>query len=109
MADHLARLAGIMNCPGAVDALDALTEGTYTFAGLSKAARVPRRRLEPALRALAAEGAIRRSGPGSWDGKAARDTRYALTATGYRLVAELSDIDVWTAFYERHLNGRRRA
>ena len=105
MADRIARVAGIIRCPGAVEVLDALVEASSTFAELAKVFRIPRRRLERALRTLAAEGAIRQCRPGSWDGRAELDVRYELTATGSRLAVELGDIDVWTAFYERHLNG----
>lgn len=105
MADRLVCLAGIIGCPGAVEVLDALADTSCAFAELGKAARVPRGRLERVLRTLAAEGAVRQSRSGSWDARANQDTAYVLTAAGHRLAADLADIDVWTAFYERHLNG----
>jgi hypothetical protein len=61
--------------------------------------------LVPALRALAAEGALLRRQAGSWDTRPCGDTLIVLTGTGRRLFAELSDLDEWVAVYDRYLNG----
>lgn len=66
---------------------------------------VPRRVLETALRALAAEGAIRRSSTGTWDGRPGGEVLVSLSATGRRIAGELSDLDVWVAVYDDYLNG----
>ncbi|MFG1642763.1 hypothetical protein ACGFMK_20940 [Amycolatopsis sp. NPDC049252] len=96
-------LTRVICCPGAAELLDALAPGGRSYAELRHT--FPRRVLDPAVRVLAAEGAVRRSEPGTWDGKSGRGVVLSLTATGQRLVAELSDLDVWVAVYERYLNG----
>jgi DNA-binding HxlR family transcriptional regulator len=98
-----AGLTRVICCPGAAELLDELASGARAFAELRRA--FPRRVLEPALRVLAAEGALRRSPAGTWDGRPGGDVVVSLTAAGGRLVAELSDLDVWVAVYERYLDG----
>jgi len=98
-----AGLTRVIRCPGAVELLDELASGARTVAALRRV--VPRRVLEPALRALAAEGALRRSLPGTWDGRPGGEALVSLTATGHRIVDELSDLDVWVAVYDDYLNG----
>ncbi|WP_103339902.1 winged helix-turn-helix transcriptional regulator [Amycolatopsis sp. CA-126428] len=96
-------LVRVICCPGAVELLDELASGARTVVALRRA--VPRRVLASALRALAAEGAIRRSAVGTWDGRPGGEVLFSLTAAGYRLVGELSDLDLWVEVYERYLNG----
>ncbi|MGW3961577.1 winged helix-turn-helix transcriptional regulator [Amycolatopsis sp. NPDC005003] len=98
-----AGLTRLIRCPGAVELLDELASGARTVATLRRL--VPRRLLEPALRALAAEGAIRRSSVGTWDSRPGDEVMFSLTAAGHRVVAGLSDLDVWVEVYERYLNG----
>lgn len=98
-----AGLERVICCPGAVELLDELASGARAFGGLRRA--VPRRVLEPALRVLAAEGAVQCSRPGSWDGRPGGEVMFSLTATGHRFLDDLSDLDVWVAVYERYLNG----
>lgn len=99
----MAGLARLISCPGAVELLDELADGPRTLAALARV--VPRRMLEPALRVLAAQGALRRSKAGSWDGRPGGGSVFALTATGHRIIGELSDLDVWVAVYDDYLNG----
>ncbi|MEV6874594.1 winged helix-turn-helix transcriptional regulator [Amycolatopsis sp. NPDC051128] len=101
MADD--RLARVISCPGAVELLDELAIGPRRFAELR--GRVPRRMLGPALRVLVAEGALCRQGAGSWDSHPGGDALILLTGPGRQLMAELSDLDVWVAVYDRYLNG----
>ncbi|WIX98384.1 hypothetical protein QRX60_30490 [Amycolatopsis mongoliensis] len=101
MADG--RLMRVISCPGAVELLDELGTGPRAFDELRRI--VPRRLLGPALRVLAAEGALRRSDAGSWDVRPAGDALFSLTGDGGRLADELSDLDVWVAVYDRYLNG----
>ncbi|WP_410622956.1 hypothetical protein [Amycolatopsis sp. cmx-8-4] len=96
-------LTRVISCPGAAELLDELASGGRVFADLRR--RFPRRVLDPALRVLAAEGALRRSEAGTWDEKSGRDVVLSLTGTGQRIVEDLSDLDVWVAVYERYLNG----
>ena len=98
-----AGLTRVICCPGAVELLDELASGARAFTELRRA--VPRRVLEPALRVLAAEGALRRSLTGTWDGRPGSEVVFSLTGTGRRFLDELSDLDVWVAVYERYLNG----
>lgn len=98
-----AGLTRVIRCPGAVELLDELASGARTVAALRRV--VPRRVFGPAVRALAAEGALRRSSTGTWDGRPGGAVLVSLTATGHRMVAGLSDLDVWVAVYERYLNG----
>ena len=98
-----AGLTRLICCPGAVELLDELASGARDFTELRRV--VPRRVLEPALRALAAEGALRRTPTGTWDARPSGEVVFSLTATGHRFVDELSDLDVWVAVYERYLNG----
>ena len=98
-----AGLLRVIRCPGAVELLDELATGARTVAALRRV--VPRRVLEPALRALAAEGALRRSSMGTWDGRAGGEVLVSLTAAGHRIVSELSCLDVWVAVYDDYLNG----
>ncbi|MET8852295.1 hypothetical protein [Amycolatopsis sp. NPDC004625] len=60
--------------------------------------------LGPALRILAAEGALRREPAGTWDGRTGGEVVLSLTATGHRIVGGLSDLDVWVAVYDDYLN-----
>ena len=96
-------LTRVICCPGAVELLDELASGACTVAALRRA--IPRRVLAPALRALAAEGAVRRSVVGTWDARPGDEVLLSLTAVGRRFVAGLSDLDVWVEVYERYLNG----
>ncbi|WP_328453084.1 winged helix-turn-helix transcriptional regulator [Amycolatopsis sp. NBC_00438] len=96
-------LTRVICCRGAAELLDELASGPRAFAGLRRA--FPRRVLEPALRVLAAEGALRRSPAGTWDGRPDGAVVFSLTATGRRLFADLSDLDVWVSVYEDYLNG----
>jgi hypothetical protein len=98
-----AGLSRVILCPGAVELLDELADGARTLAELRRV--VPRRALEPALRLLAAEGALRRSRAGTWDGRPGGGSVFVLTATGRRIVDYLSDLDVWVAVYDGYLNG----
>lgn len=98
-----AGLTRVIRCPGAVELLDEIAPGGRVFAELRRA--VPRRVLESALRLLAAEGALRRSPAGTWDGQPGGDVVYTLTAVGHRIVDELSDMDVWVSVYDDYLNG----
>ncbi|MGW4401778.1 hypothetical protein ACWEHA_41300 [Amycolatopsis nivea] len=97
MADD--RLVRLILCPGAVELIDVLVAGPCRFARLRRA--IPRKVLEPALRTLAAEGALRRADGGSWDVRPRRDSVCALTGTGWRLARDLSDLDVWIAACDR--------
>ncbi|WP_284740393.1 hypothetical protein [Amycolatopsis sp. RTGN1] len=99
-----AGLTRVILCPGAVELLDVLAGGARTLAELRRV--VPRRALEPALRVLAAEGALRRSQAGTWDGRPGGGSVFALTATGRRLVDHLSDLDVWVTVYDDYFNGQ---
>ena len=105
MADDLvAQFLGVVSCPGAVEVLDVLDEGPRSLAELRRSARLSRRRIDRAIRVLAAEGVLRRSGEqGSWDAPPVPEALFELTATGRRVAAELSEIDVWTAVYEYYL------
>ncbi|EOD67641.1 winged helix-turn-helix transcriptional regulator [Amycolatopsis vancoresmycina] len=96
-------LTRVICCPGAVELLDELASGDRAFADLRRV--VPRRMLESALRVLAAEGALRRTTTGTWDGRPGGEVVFCLTAAGCRMVDDLSDLDVWVAAYERHLDG----
>jgi DNA-binding HxlR family transcriptional regulator len=100
MADD--RLARVISCAGAPELLDVLANGPCVWGELGRA--VPRRVLEPALRLLAAEGAIRRSDAGSWDVRPLSTTVFALTTAGSDLLGKLSDLDEWVAVYERYLD-----
>lgn len=98
-----AGLARVIFCPGAVEVLDELAGGARTLGELRRV--VPRRLLEPALRVLAAQGALRRSQGGTWDGRPGGGSVFGLTAAGHRIIGELSDLDVWVAVYDDFLNG----
>ena len=87
-----------------VEVLAQLTEGPHTLRTLHRSCPGTRRELHDALRALAAAGAIRRTGVGgSWDTRPGDGSAYTLTTAGYRLVEQLSDIDAWTNAYQRYL------
>ncbi|HVV11783.1 winged helix-turn-helix transcriptional regulator [Amycolatopsis sp.] len=101
MADD--RPARVISCPGAVELLDELMTGPRRFSELHTT--FPRRVLVPALRALAAEGALLCPQAGSWDSCPRGDALIDLTDTGRQLAVELSDLDVWVAVYDRYLNG----
>ncbi len=96
-------LTRVICCRGAVELLDELASGSRAVDELRRA--FSRRVLEPALRLLAAEGALRRSPTGTWDGWPEGDVKVSLTAAGYRINAYLSDLDVWVAVYDDYLNG----
>lgn len=98
-----AGLMRVIGCPGAVEVLDELVSGARSCTELRRV--VARRVLEPALRFLAAEGALRRSATGTWDGRPGGEVMFSLTAVGHRFIAGLSDLDVWVEVYERYLNG----
>jgi len=83
-----------------VEVLAQLNEGPQDLHNLYRTCHGGRRDLYDALRALAAAGAIRRTGTGaSWDTRRRDDGTYALTAAGHNLVEHLSDIDAWTEAY----------
>lgn len=104
MADEL--VLRLLGCPGAVEVLEVLAEGERSQAELRAAAGLSGRRLERVLRTLAAAGTIGRRGEaGSWDIRPGHESRYALTAPGWELVAVLSDVDVWVSIYETYLYG----
>jgi len=106
MADELVvPLSGVLGCPGAVELLEVLAEGSLSQAEL-RAVGLSGRRLERVLRTLAAMGTIGRCGEaGSWDLKPGHTSRYALTSLGEELVAVLSDVDLWVSIYETYLYG----
>jgi DNA-binding HxlR family transcriptional regulator len=89
------------------EVLAELAEGPRTFRTLRRGCRGHGRELHDALRALAATGAIRRTGAGaSWDSRPTDDGVYALTADGHRLVEHLSDLDAWTEAYQQSITAR---
>ncbi|MEU5262956.1 hypothetical protein [Amycolatopsis sp. NPDC021455] len=98
MADD--RLARVISCAGAAELLDTLVDGPRVLSELR--GTVPRSVLEPALRLLAAEGAIRQSVAGSWDVRPLATTVFEITPTGRDLARGLSDLDAWIAVYERY-------
>lgn len=88
-----------------VEMLAQLTERPHTLRALHRSCHGTHRELHDALRALAAAGAIRRTGTGgSWDTRHADEAAYALTAAGHRLAEHVSDIDAWTEAYQRYLD-----
>ena len=99
-----AGLTRVILCPGAVELLDELAGSARTLADLRRV--VPRRALEPALRVLAAEGALRRSQAGTWDGRPGGGSVFVLTVTGRRILGYLSDLDVWVAAYDDYFDGQ---
>jgi DNA-binding HxlR family transcriptional regulator len=99
MADD--RLARVISCAGAAEILDELVAGPRVLGELRRT--VPRSVLGPALRLLAAQGAVRRSTAGSWDGRPLPATVFEITPAGRDLATGLSDLDIWVAVYERYL------
>jgi len=92
-----------------VEVLAQLHESPQTLRALHRSCHGTNRDLHDALRALAAAGAIRRTGTGaSWDDRRADEGAYALTAAGHRLVEQLSDIETWTETYRRYLDQPER-
>jgi DNA-binding HxlR family transcriptional regulator len=88
-----------------VELLAQLSEGPHTLRALHRSCHGSSRELHNALRALAAEGAIRRTGAGaSWDNRHGDNGAYVLTAAGRRLVEHLSDVDTWTNAYQKYLD-----
>jgi DNA-binding HxlR family transcriptional regulator len=92
-----------------VEVLARLHECPQTRRALHRSCHGTNRDLHDALRALAAAGAVHRTGTGaSWDNRHAGEAAYALTAAGQRLVEHLSDIDTWTETYQRYLDQPER-
>lgn len=89
-----------------VEVLAQLTEGPRTLRALHRGCHGSNRDVHDALRALAAAGAIHRTGTGaSWDNhRDDDDGAYALTDVGRRLADHLNDLDAWTAAYRQYLD-----
>jgi DNA-binding HxlR family transcriptional regulator len=95
----------LISRPYVVEVLAQLNESPHILRTLHRSCHGTRHELHDALRALAAAGAISRTGTGgSWDTREADEGAYALTAAGHRLVERLSDIDTWTQAYQRYLD-----
>jgi DNA-binding transcriptional ArsR family regulator len=95
-----AELRDIVSHPQVVEVLDILAHGPVTLATMRTQIRGNSRRLERALRALAASGLVTGCGSGTWDGTLSRDRLYRLTDRGRQVVQELSRWSVWTAMLD---------
>ena len=93
-----------------VEVLAQLNEGPQDLHTLHRTCHGSQRDLHDALRALAAAGALRRTGTGaSWDTRRRDEGAYALTAAGHHLVEHLSDVDAWTEAYVGRSRSSMRA
>lgn len=90
----------------AIETLETLEQRPHTFMELRTRLGARRRSLGVALRALAANDAVRRHDHhGSWDHPDPPPITYELTSTGRQLARQLDHLDVWVAIYEHHLYG----
>jgi DNA-binding HxlR family transcriptional regulator len=106
--EPVTHLLSVISSRHAVEVLDLLAESPRTFDELRRCLHARRKELDRTLRALAADGAVRRWRPGTWDHDSTCGDPYELTAAGHHLADQLSDIEVWTAIYETYLHTLRQ-